>query len=158
MRRFFNSGIGKIALGSCRARLGKQPMLLIDAPRPAPRQFMFQCLSMAKARERLVEFHGPDGQRATPANGLAESTKRGPRMRKDHIPSFSTTSSRERPPRRFVAARSRCLIASDLSKYAVSRSEAISRHNSIGTITAVGSPAWLETIWMSASDTTSVYL
>src|SRR5580658_7224811 len=43
-------------------------------------------------------------------------------------------------------------------RYAVSRSEAISRHNAIGTITAVGSPASLETIWMSASGTTSVYL
>ena len=60
----------------------------------------------------------------------------------------------EIPPGRSFAARSRCFIVSDLSRYAVSRSEAISRQSSIGTITAVGSPASLETNWMSASATT----
>jgi hypothetical protein len=75
-----------------------------------------------------------------------------------HKPSFAAASSKEIPPTRCMAASSRCLIVSDLRRYAVSRSEAISFQSAMGTITAVGSPASLDTIWMSVSDTTSVYL
>src|ERR1035437_8609653 len=87
-----------------------------------------------------------------------ESTKTDPRKRRDQIPSFSTTASTESPSRRCAAARRRCFMVSDFSRYAVSRSEAISRHNSMGTRTAVVSPASLETIWMSVSGTTSVHI
>ena len=51
----------------------------------------------------------------------------------------------------------RRLIFSDLRRYAVSRSDAISRHSVIGTTTAVGLPASLETIWISASTLSLVY-
>jgi hypothetical protein len=59
----------------------------------------------------------------------------------NQIPSFSITASRDSPSRRCFAASRRVLIVSDLSRCAVSRSELISRHSSIGTITAVGCPA-----------------
>ena len=42
-------------------------------------------------------------------------------------------------------------MASDFRRYAVSRSDSISRHKEIGTITAVGSPPSFETYWISAS-------
>ena len=35
------------------------------------------------------------------------------------------------------------------NKYAISRSDSISRQSSMGTMTAVGSPLSLETIWIS---------
>src|SRR6266849_3982552 len=98
-----------------------------------------------------------DGQSAAPGHGPARSTKSNPQKRRDQIPSFSTTASRDIPSTRWAAANRRRLIVSDFSRYAVSRSEAISRQSSIGTITAVGSPASLETIWMSESDIISVY-
>ena len=41
-------------------------------------------------------------------------------------------------------------MASDFRRYAVSRSDSISRHKEIGTITAVGSPPSFETYWISA--------
>ena len=41
-------------------------------------------------------------------------------------------------------------MASDFRRYAVSRSDSISRHKEIGTITAVGSPPSFETYWRSA--------
>lgn len=74
-----------------------------------------------------------------------------------HRASFSMTVSRGRPSERCAATIRRFLIVSDFRRYAVSRSEAISRHRSMGTITAVGSPSSLETIWMFASCTISVY-
>jgi hypothetical protein len=40
-------------------------------------------------------------------------------------------------------------MLSDFNRYAVSRSDSISRQSSIGTITAVGSPCWFDTIWIS---------
>ena len=108
------------------------------------------------------EAHAQGGQSGELESGLVQSSKPNPRRRwvklqASHIPSLARTASRERPPWRCAAATRRCLIVSDLRRCAVSRSEAISRHNSIGTITAVGSPASLETIWMSVSGTTSVY-
>src|SRR5207253_2080516 len=48
------------------------------------------------------------------------------------------------------ASRSRRFMFSLLSKYAVSFSDSISRHNSIGTITAVGSPLSSETYCISS--------
>jgi hypothetical protein len=40
-------------------------------------------------------------------------------------------------------------MVSDFSRYAVSRSDAISRQSLIGTMTAVGSPSSFDTIWIS---------
>ena len=97
-------------------------------------------------------------QSEAPARGHGQSTKPNLRTRRNQIPSLSTTASRESPSRRCAAASRRCFIVSDFSRYAVSRSDAISRHNSIGMITAVGSPSTLETIWISVSGTASVYL
>lgn len=59
---------------------------------------------------------------------------------RSHIPSFSLTASSERPSRRSAAARRRSFIAFDFRRYAVSRSEATSRHNSMGTMTARSLP------------------
>ena len=56
------------------------------------------------------------------------------------------TTDNGSPSLRPRAANNLSRIFSDPSKYAVSRSAIISRHNSIGTITAVVSPASFETI------------
>src|ERR1017187_1363556 len=85
------------------------------------------------------------------------STRRDPRRATGQILSSSTTASSESPSWRCLAASRRCFIVSDLSRYAVSRSDSISRQSSIGTMTAVGSPASLETIWISVLSMPSVY-
>ena len=48
-------------------------------------------------------------------------------------------------------------MVSLFNRYAVSRSDSISRQSSIGTMTAVGSPLSLETIWISEFATSLVY-
>jgi len=40
-------------------------------------------------------------------------------------------------------------MLSDFNRYAVSSSDSISRQSSIGTMTALGSPCWFDTIWIS---------
>lgn len=113
---------------------------------------MLKRLWLASSRKRFA-LHIPD--QANDTDCLSPITFSPPhqvleccRVKFDapHSPSFAGASSREMPSRRCKAARRRSFIPLDLSKYAVSRSEAISLHNSIGTITAVGSPASLETI------------
>ena len=48
-------------------------------------------------------------------------------------------------------------MVSLFNKYAVSRSDSISRQSSMGTMTAVGSPLSLETIWISVFTIFLVY-
>jgi hypothetical protein len=59
----------------------------------------------------------------------------------------------DKPFCRRAACRRRDFIASLLNKYAVSRSDWISRQSSMGTMTAVGSPLSPETIWISGTGT-----
>lgn len=63
-----------------------------------------------------------------------------------HNPSFVMTVSSPTPSCPWAASNRRSFIFSDFSRSAVSRSDAISRQSSMGTSTAVGSPASLETI------------
>jgi len=125
---------------------------------------MLEGLRFANARERFtLHFaHKPDDPKGLSSIAFNPPCQifKGRWIEFDgpHNPSFATASSNEIPPARCMAASSRCFMGSDLRRYAVSRSELISFQSAIGTITAVGSPASLDTIWMSVSDTTSVYL
>src|SRR5580693_2927795 len=66
-------------------------------------------------------------------------------------PSFSTAASNGIPSLRSLASMRRRFIVTDLSRYRVSRSDSISRHSEIGTITAVASPLSSVRYWISAS-------
>ena len=148
---------------SVRQYLIDEPVLLVDAPRPAARKFVLQRLWLAYSRKRFA-LHV--AKKTDYTDSLGPITFRPPhqvlecigiKLNAPHNPSFKTASSSDMPSCRSRADKRRFRIVSDLSKWAVSRSEAISFHNSMGTITAVGSPASFETIWISRSGTTPAY-
>ncbi len=144
-----------------RQYLVDQSVFLVNASRPASRQLVFQWLGLPYAGEWIslrVAYEADDSNRLSsiPFRPLCQVFERS-RIEFDasYKPSFATASSRGTPPWRSRAASKRCRMVSDFSRYAVSRSEAISLQSAIGTITAVGSPASLDTTWISASDTPS---
>ena len=134
-----------------------QAMFPVNPSGPTPFQFMFQRFGFADASERF-SLNFPDQSNNT--KSLRPIMFHPPREVLERcdsqIPSFATVSSSEKPCWRSFASRRRRFIVSDLRRYAVSRSDSISRHNEIGTITAVGSPLSLETYWISTSINYSV--
>ncbi len=142
-----------------RQHLINQPMLLVNSPRPAAGQRVPQRFRLTDAGKRIAQRFSDETDDANRLSPIlfcppCQVVER-PRVELDasHKPSFATASSSGTPLPRSSAASSRCRMVSDFNRYAVSRSEAISLQSAIGTITAVGSPASLETTWMSASGT-----
>src|ERR1035437_4838221 len=81
-----------------------EAVLAINPPGPATFQFMLQRLGFSGAAERLPlniadQANDPQGLRA-----ILFPTTRGPRTRRRQTPSFSMTSSSERPCSRSFAA------------------------------------------------------
>ena len=103
---------------------------------------MFEWLRFAYSRKRFAlhvanEPHDPHGLSPIlfgPPRQILE--RRGVKLNASHKPSFATASSRAIPLVRSRDACKRRFIVSDLRRCAVSRSEAISFHKAIGTITA----------------------
>jgi hypothetical protein len=138
-------------------------MFLVDTPRPTPNQLVPQRLRLAEARERIalrVSCETDDANRLSPILFCPPSLivkRTGVEFNTSHKLNFATASSSDAPVSHSSAARSLNRMVSDFNRYAVSRSEAISFQSAIGTITAVGSPASLETNWISESSTRSFY-
>jgi hypothetical protein len=143
-----------------RQHLINQSMLLVNAPRPTASQLVPQPFRLTDASKRIalrVSYETDDANRLSPILFCPPSQVvecAGVEF-DGHKPNFDTASSSDTPLPRSNAARRRCRIVSDFNRYAVSRSEAICLQSAIGTMTAVGSPASLDTIWISSSDTLS---
>jgi hypothetical protein len=112
-----------------RQHLVNQAMLLASTPRPRAGEFVPQRLRPIKARERIpvdtpYKADYPQRLNAVLFDPPGQILKRGGiEFQRSHIPRVSTTASSERPARRRAAARRRCFMVSELSKYPVSRSD-----------------------------------
>jgi hypothetical protein len=96
---------------------------------------VFQRFRFAESRKWFPldlphEADNPLRLRAVPFNPPGQIIEgRRVKFGASHIPSFSMVVSSERPSLRCAASRRRCFIVSDFRRYAVSRSEAISRQS-----------------------------
>lgn len=135
-----------------RPHLVDEPMLLVNAPRPTPGQLVTQGLRLTNAGKRVAQgflYETDDANCLRPilfCPPCQVFERAGVEFDASHIPNFAIASSSDTPLPRSNAPSRRCRMFSDFSRYAVSRSEAISFQSAIGTMTAVGSPAWLDTI------------
>jgi len=135
-----------------------EPMLVVDPPGPAPGEFVPERFGPADPLKWIALcFSDQANQSKRFAHVPAPPTRRDRRRRRYQIPSFSIAASSGIPSWRSLAARRRAFMLSDRRRYAVSRSDSISCQSSIGTMTAVGSPRSLETIWISALTMLQVY-
>ena len=136
-----------------------EAVFLVDASGPTSGQLVLERFWFTNTGEGIVlrvsdEPENANRLRTIPFGPPCQVLERS-RVELDtsHNPSFATASSSDTPPVRSSAASRRSRMGSDFNRYAVSRSEAISLHSAIGTRTAVGSPASLDTIWISTSAT-----
>ncbi len=136
-------------------------MLLIDTSRPATRELILQRLWLSNA-VKWISLGVPNQPNNTdrlspilfcPPCQVVEGI--GVELHTPHRANFETTSSSDTPFPRSFAASNRFRIVSDRNRYAVSRSDSISFQRAIGTMTAVVSPASLDTTWISTSVTPS---